>query len=442
MCRGLLPSDLVKCQRLLAAVALVVLPLEAGAQEAPAVSAQREQGLLWRNRPSIRFGPVRIDLRLKLQFDWRAFDPDLDDEDATLFDFRVHRVGVEGEVTNHLEYEVERDVGESKSEGGKQWRDVFANWRTFRQAEVRGGRFKIPFGLEQLTGPTDTDFAYRSLASESIAPARDEGVMVHGRFLQRGFTYAVGVFDDDGDNGRLREPQFVADQGPPPEIGTAFAARVTVTPLRPLGVSALEDLRVGAAYTRADVPEGLNSLRGRTILETSTFFEPVYVNGPRQRFGLEFDFSSGPFGVRSEWMQAREAREGQGLMNQDLSDFVSTGWYLTGTWVVTGESKADGVTPRRPLFRGGFGAVELGVRYDQLELESASKEGTPLRNPRADHLLSNRDRVWTTGINWFPVRWVRITANAFHETFDDPQRTPIPDIMSYWSGLLRLQIVF
>ncbi len=429
---------------MLVATAFVALPAVARAQDAsdPAVASQRENGLRWRNRPSIRFGDVRIDIRFKLQFDWRDFDPHLEDEDADLFDLRVRRFGVQGEVTNHIDYEIEREFGGS-DEKARPWKDVFVNWRTFRQAEVRGGRFKIPFGLEQLTGPTETDFAYRALISSIIAPGRDEGVMVHGRFLRRGFTYAAGVFDDDGDNGRLREPQFVAAGGLPPEIGTTFAARVTVTPLRPLDVtSGLEDLRVGIAYTRGDVPEGLNSFRGRTILETSTFFEPVYVDGPRQRFGIELDLTSGPFSVRSEWMQSREERQGQGVRNEDLSDFVSTGWYLSGTWVVTGEAKADGVTPRRPLFRGGVGAIEVGVRYDQLELESASKEGEAFRNPRADHLLPNRDAVWTAGVNWFPIRWVRITANAFHEAFDDPERTPISGTTEYWSGLLRLQIVF
>jgi phosphate-selective porin len=426
----------------LVAVMVSVCPLAASAQDTPATSAQREQGLLWRNRPTIRFGEVRIDLRLKLQFDWRGFDPVLDDDDATTFDFRQRRVGLQGEVTNHLEYEIEREVANEIDEP-RPWKDVFVNWRTFRQAEVRAGRFKIPFGLEQLTSPSDIDFAYRSLISSSIAPARDEGVMVHGRYLRRGFTYAVGVFDDDGDNGRLREPQFVASGGVPPEIGTTVAARVTATPLRPLMLPpALQDLRVGAAYTWADVPEGLNSLRGRNMLETFTFFEPVFVNGPRRRFGFEVDLTSGPASVRSEWMQSRETRDGQGLRNEDLSDFVSTGWYLSGTWVLTGEAKADGVTPRRPLFRDGFGALEVGVRYDQLELGSASQEGPAFPNPRADHLLPNRDAVWTVGVNWFPIRWIRISANAFHETFDDPDRTPIPGITDYWSGLLRLQIVF
>ena len=48
--------------------------------------AQQQRGLVWDDRPSIVFGEdVKLDLRAKLQFDWRKFDPQID-EDA--FDFR------------------------------------------------------------------------------------------------------------------------------------------------------------------------------------------------------------------------------------------------------------------------------------------------------------------------------------------------------------------
>ncbi len=56
--------------------------------------------------------------------------------------------------------------------------------------------------------------------------------------------------------------------------------------------------------------------------------------------------------------------------------------------------------------------------------------------------MSNSDKVWTLGVNWMLNRWVRIITNAVHETFDDPSRTPDPGIDKFWSGLIRLQVVF
>ena len=94
------------------------------------------------------------------------------------------------------------------------------------------------------------------------------------------------------------------------------------------------------------------------------------------------------------------------------------------------------------MFQGGIGAIEIGARYDQLEFTSASKTGMAFTNPRSEHLLSNSDKVWTFGVNWMWNRWARVIANAVQETFDDPSRTPLRGTDKFWSGLIRLQVVF
>jgi phosphate-selective porin len=141
-------------------------------------------------------------------------------------------------------------------------------------------------------------------------------------------------------------------------------------------------------------------------------------------------------------MQAREQRKNQGLGDVDLSDFITTGWYTSATWLLTGEDKEDFDNPRRPLFDGGIGAVEVGVRYEELGFESEDKSGPAFTNPRAEHILGNIDSVWTFGVHWFPNRWVRVTVNGIREEFDDAARTPTPGTSKFWSGVLRAQLVF
>ena len=402
--------------------------------------AQKKRGLVWDHRPSIVFGKnVKIDIRAKLQLDWRRFDPELKKEDP--FDFRTMRVGIKGDLTKYFDFEIERGI-ENDGELGD-WKDVFLNWSAMDEFAVKAGRFKMPFGLEQNTGATDVDFAYRSLASQIISPGRDRGVMVYGELSGNDLTYEFGVFDDDGDNGELQEPQFVEAGADLEGVGPSYAGRITANLLKPLPVAdKLKSMRFGVAYTTAQIPEGLNSLRGQSVYGTADFFEPVYIKGRRQRLGAQFEWTPGPTGFKAEWMQSREQRIGQSNRNQDLSDFVATGWYGSATWFVTGESKSDNVDVKKPLFQGGIGAVELGARYDQLELGSASRTGTAFTNPRAEHLVSNGDGVWTFGVNWMLNRWVRVITNAVHETFDDPSRTPDPGTDKFWSGLIRLQVVF
>jgi hypothetical protein len=80
-------------------------------------------------------------------------------------------------------------------------------------------------------------------------------------------------------------------------------------------------------------------------------------------------------------MRSREQRLGQSLGNEDLSGFIGTARYTSATLTLTGEDKDSDVTPNNPLFGAGMGVVEVGVRYDSLTFESASKEGPRLHQP-------------------------------------------------------------
>lgn len=399
-------------------------------------AAQDRRGLVWDDRPTVVFGEdVTLGIRARLQLDWRQFDPTIDED---TFDFRTARVGIAGDLTRHLSYEIEREIDREGS--FRAWKDVYLNWKTLDWLRIKAGRFKMPFGLEQNTGATETDFAYRSLASTVIAPARDRGAMIHGELGR--LIYEVGVFDDDGDNAELEQERFALEGQDLEAVGPSYAGRLQADLLRLFPLPDLaKSANFGFAYTTAYVPEGLNSLKGEAVWGAD-FFERVYVKGRRQRLGAQFDWTPGPTGVKAEWMQSREQRLNQSNRNEDLSDFVTTGWYVSGTWFVTGEDKDDNINPRRPLFQGGIGAVELGVRFDELGFRSASAAGPAFTNPRADHQVPNSDRTWTFGVSWMPVRWVRVLTNAVHETFEDVSRAPIPGTASFWSGLLRLQVVF
>jgi phosphate-selective porin len=402
-------------------------------------AAQAKKGLVWNDRPSIVFGKnVSVDIRGRTLLEWRRFDPDIGED---LFHLRTARVGLKGQLTKHFDWEIEREITEQddKVQFGD-WKDVFLEWNTFDAFSVKGGRFKMPFGLEQTTGISDLDFAYRALGSTQIAPGRDRGVMVFGGVGR--LNYEAGVFDDDGDNGASNEPQFIEHGSNLADVGPSVAVRLTGDLLRVLPLGRLRNANLGVAYTRARIPEGLNSLRGESVWGTERFFERVYVKGRRQRLGAQFDWTPGPVGVKAEWMQSREERQEQSNRNADLSDFIGTAWYVTGTWFVTGEDKDNNITPRHPLLRGGVGAIELAIRYDELKFESAGKSGTAFTNPRAEYLLPNVDGVWTFGVNWTTSTWTRVIFNAIHEDFEDPTRTPEAGLSSFWSGLVRLNIVF
>lgn len=403
-------------------------------------AAQDKRGFVWNDRPSIVFGKnVSVDLNGRTLLEWRKFDPEIGED---TFHLRTARVGLKGQLTKHFDWEIEREITEkdNKWEFGE-WKDVALEWNTFDAVSVTGGRFKMPFGLEQTTGISDLDFAYRALGSSALAPGRDRGVMVFGK--ARRVNYEVGMFDDDGDNAESNEPQFVAEGEDLEAVGPAFAVRVTGDVFRVLPFAKkLRSANVGIAYTNSTVPEGLNSLRGESLWGSNDFVERVYVKGRRQRLGAQFEWTPGPTSVKAEWLQSREQRKQQSNRNEDLSDFVGTAWYVTGTWFVTGEDKDNNVNAKHPLLKGGIGAIELAVRYEELGFESVGKTGPAFTNPRSEHLLPNSDRVWTFGVNWTTTKWTRVIFNAIHENFEDEARTPDTGTTSFWSGLIRLNVVF
>ena len=422
--------------------------IAAAATAVPA--AAQDRGLVWDNRPSIVFGDdLNVEIKGRTQLDWRWFDPETGDE---TFDVRTIRLGLQGELTRHFDWEIEREIDytENAEETADQfqlgeWKDVYINWRTFDAFSVKAGRFKMPFGLEQTTSVSDLDFAYRSLGSTKIAPGRDRGVMAYGELFDGALLYEAGVFDDDGDNGTLEEFRFV-DVGQTiddlEDVGPSLAVRVIAEIFRGLPVpERLKGAELGAAYTSSDVPEGLNSLQGEEVWGYN-FFDRVYVNGRRQRLGFQFDWTPGPTGFKAEWMQSREERIGQSNRNEDLSDFIGTAWYASATWILTGEDKDSDVTPRRPLFDGGVGVIEIAARYDRLTFESGSTAEPAFTNPRADTLVPNSDSTVTFGINWMPIRWVKVVGNALRQSFSDVNRAPDSGVADYWSGLVRLQIAF
>lgn len=382
----------------------------------------------WEEHPSVRFGNwLRVDFRARFQGDIRRSEASVGGRDENARDIARRRVGIDGGIRRLVDFQVDRELGDDQP-----WRDVYVNYRQFEFVQVQAGKFKLPFSLDENTSATNLDFVYRSRVAIELAPGRDRGVMVHGRVLGRRLGYEMGVFERDGDNARPKSGTRVFGN-------RTTAVRASSHPFRG-SKSPLADLEVGVAFTSSDVPEGFPDLRGRTALGASFFPSDLWVEGRRRRTGLEARWRPGPFSVQAEYIRVTDERRGQGVEDNDLSVFLSEGWYASGTWAVTGENKSQGLdTPRRPLHTGGPGAVELAVRLEKLSFGSEGRSGLPSMSPRTDFVLGNSDRAVTVGVNWYLNRWIKIQANVIREEIGDPPRGPFPDRKSFWSRLVRFQ---
>ena len=383
-----------------------------------------------KDRPSLRFGDAgRLDFRLGLQADARDFDARLVADEPAL-DWSRKRIGVEGQFGGLVSFQIEREFA-----SGDPWRDVYANYEQFDVLQVQAGKFKLPFCLDENTSYRNLDFVYRAQPSIALAPGRDRGVMVHGRIIGRRLEYFAGVFDHDGANARRRDPRYVSG-------GRTVAARIVARPFR-ASRSAARTLEFGGAVTDSTVPEGYWSLRGETALGRKFYETDFWVLGPQRRQGAEFRWRPGPFSVKAEYMRLTTARRGQSVHGTDLPPLVAEGWYVSGTWAVTGERKADGLdNPRKPIGQGGPGAIEAAARVETLGFSSSAPGNQPSTSPRAPGIAGNQLRAITAGVNWYPVRWVKVQFNVIRETLDGPGQGPLLALSPLWSRVLRLQFAW
>jgi hypothetical protein len=170
----------------------------------------------WKQHPSMRIGDVfRIDLEAKLQEDGHSSYGPV--KGLNTWEFHRNRFGVQGYLTKHIEYEVEHEFTEKELTEkdilvgitpSSWWKDVYINLTYVKNAQVQIGKFKVPFGLDELTGVTHNDFVYRSLGAVYLTPARDIGagrsaasgsvLTAHVVWRCRGRTAAAarGLFQD------------------------------------------------------------------------------------------------------------------------------------------------------------------------------------------------------------------------------------------------------
>jgi phosphate-selective porin len=400
----------------------------------------------FKNRPSFRIREfANIDFKMKVHMDFQGFNPNLWNppaqanalpETPPTFYLTQARFGFRGNVTSIVKYEVQRDMRETFGSDHEwhPWKDNFADVLLLRYLQVKIGKFKLPYGMEANLPEDRLDFAFKSRSSDLLAPARERGVMAHSKFMKERLEYRVGVFRYDGEGSDIHGQ---------PTGSRTYAASLTGEPLRFLNLKpfpkTLKHIYLGIAATRGDLITGQNGIHGTTF-SNFTYFDHMFVQGERTRIGTAVSWIGGPVNIKAEYMHVSEERKQQGIRGENLPDTNSHGWYVMGLWTPLGKLKTKG-TPKTPWLTGtGFGAVELGVRYDVLSFYSAQGPGPESRSPRAPTILPTGDRSWTFGPTWYVNHFIKIYFNAQRERLTDIGRKDVFGIDTFWTGIIRLQL--
>lgn len=255
--------------------------------------------------------------------------------------------------------------------------------------ELTVGRFKEPFGLEELGSSNDMLLMERA-ALEVFTPGRHVGVGVdaHGDH----WTASLGGFAGDDDFGTDDDE----------DSGWASTGRVTVAPLADAG----RVLHFGAAgsYRGYDSDAVFQlDIRPESHVTDVSFVDTGDIADLRSitRFGGEAAALLGPVTLQSEYMRTWLARR------MGEPDLAFQGWYVLAGWLLTGESHeyrasrglVGDVVPRNNFALGsGFGAWEVALRYSVVDLSD-------------DDVRGGVQDILGVGLNWYLNPNLRMMAN-------------------------------
>ena len=281
---------------------------------------------------------------------------------------------------------------------------------------IRVGRYKAPLGMEWLTGASFTTFMERSAATSAFVPGRKYGVMLHDRLFGDQFTWALGWFAADIDS--TDEP-WHEDGDLDFGDGHCFVGRVTYTPWFDCDC-ACRRLHLGLGIAHCDLGNDrerrINGQTGREIRfrarpfvwDAAPFFADTgaILADSYTIFNAELAFVYGPWSLQAEYFLADVKTAG--------NDPSFNGWYVQASYWLTGEC--------RNYRKGNFGRVkpccnfldndcccwgawELAVRYDYLDLQDENING-------------GEQSVFVFGVNWHLNPNTRIMFNYFYVDID------------------------
>lgn len=250
--------------------------------------------------------------------------------DEEMFDIRRARIHIKGTISNNWAFKSQFSVHESEVH------DLYLRYKGLgNRAVLTIGNQKMPFMLEQMSSSNDISILERSAITERYALGREEGITLAGSLFKNS-TYALGVY--------LRDKTGTEDSE------TGFATRLTAAPIK---------------FDRSLIHLGLgyHNIKDNNAL------------------GIELSGVFGPFHAQAEWVDADED-------NNSVD-----GYYIQLGYVLTGEIRPykKGVFKRiKPKSNGGFGAWELGARYedgdgDYGDIELGKVDGS----------------AYTIGLNWY-----------------------------------------
>jgi phosphate-selective porin OprO/OprP len=312
-------------------------------------------------------------VRGRVHIDYALHDDDeIDLDDGFLF--RRAFIGVQGKINKDWSGVIEYDFAENNTNA----QDIILS-RTLSGGTLKIGHFKVPMGLEEVASTNNLWLIERSSPNTALVDARRLGVgydYFSGAVGFQGMAYGRGVSgDQEGDDPLGIAGRFV------------YAPVMGGNQVHLAASIAYEDVRDYDVKRYRERPEA--RVDGTRLVDTGNITDV----DKTLKYGVETAFQNGPFSAQAEYFNVSVERDAG-----DEPDF--NGWYVQGSWIVTGETRGygkgifRGVTPGNP----DRGAWEVTARYSSLDLNDTGFQGGEQEN-------------FTVGLNYYANANVRFMLN-------------------------------
>jgi phosphate-selective porin len=252
--------------------------------------------------------------------------------------------------------------------------DVHLTIPLWKEARVVIGKQKEPFVYEMVGDAANLPQQERLLSPFFVS--RNVGARYLDNYLNDRMSFSVGIYND-----------WIENEASFDETGTQLAGRLTGLPV--WSADGRTFLHLGGAFRSGGTVGGELRYKGRPESNiTDNYVDTGTFPGKQGRhLGLEALYNTGPFSVLVEYANASTE-------SPDTGDPRFSGWYVTGSYVLTGETrpydKKVGYA-RRVIPKSRWGAVELVGRFGYVDLDDVLLEGGQLAK-------------WYAGVNWWASR--------------------------------------